>query len=52
MCIGSKVLDATKAREMARLFLETDFGGDRHAKRIEKIVAIERMFLLAGAQRA
>ena len=51
MCIGSKVMDLAKARELATIFLSTDFGGDRHAKRIDKIVAIERLFLGAGAGR-
>jgi ribose 5-phosphate isomerase B len=51
LCIGGRVLDAERAREMARIFLETEFGGDRHAKRVEKIEAIERRFLDAAAAR-
>jgi ribose 5-phosphate isomerase B len=51
LCLGGRVLEPAKAREMARLFLETDFGGDRHARRVEKIVAIERLFLGAAAGR-
>lgn len=51
LCLGGRVLDEAKAFEMARIFLDTDFGGDRHARRVEKIVAIERMFLAAGARR-
>ena len=45
LCIGGRVLDAEKAFEMARIFLDTAFGGDRHARRVEKIKAIERMFI-------
>jgi ribose 5-phosphate isomerase B len=51
LCLGGRVLEAAKALEMARIFLDTDFGGDRHARRVEKIVAIERMFLEAGPRR-
>jgi len=51
MCCGGRVLEPAKAREMARVFLETDFGGDRHQKRIDKIVAIERGFLAAAAEK-
>ena len=51
MCIGGRVLDPKKAREMARVFLETDFGGERHQKRIDKIIAIERGFLAAAAEK-
>lgn len=45
LCIGGRVLDEAKAFEMARIFLDTPFGGDRHARRVDKIMAIERMFL-------
>jgi ribose 5-phosphate isomerase B len=48
LCIGGRVLDEAKAFEMARIFLDTDFGGDRHARRVEKIMAIERAFLGAA----
>lgn len=47
LCLGGRVLDAEKAFEMARIFLETDFGGGRHAPRVGKIAGIERMFLEA-----
>lgn len=49
MCIGGRVLEPGRAREMARVFLETEFGGDRHLKRVQKVIAIEQMFLGAAA---
>jgi len=33
------------ARQIATTWLETDFGGGRHARRVDKIMAIERRFL-------
>jgi ribose 5-phosphate isomerase B len=51
LCVGGRVLDPEKALDMARIFLETDFGGERHARRVDKITAIERMFLGAAGRR-
>jgi ribose 5-phosphate isomerase B len=51
MCCGGRVLEPARAREMARVFLDTEFGGDRHLRRVQKVMAIEKMFLDAAAGR-
>ncbi len=37
LCLGARVLDETHATELADLFLTTAFGGERHARRVDKI---------------
>jgi len=37
ICLPSRFVDYTAAEEMARIFLETDFEGGRHQKRVDKI---------------
>ncbi len=48
MMRGRKVLagliGATLARQIVKTWLETEFGGGRHARRVDKIVAIEKRF--------
>jgi ribose 5-phosphate isomerase B len=51
MCVGGRVLEPARAREMARIFLDTEFGGDRHLRRVQKVMAVEKMFLDAAAGR-
>lgn len=45
LCMGSRVIGKGLAMEIVKTWLETDFEGDRHAKRIEKINFIERKVL-------
>jgi len=33
------------ARQVVKTFLETDFAGGRHSRRVDKIIAIERRYL-------
>jgi ribose 5-phosphate isomerase B len=40
--MGARVIAATYAREVVRLWLETQFAGGRHEQRIEQIAMIER----------
>jgi ribose 5-phosphate isomerase B len=42
MALGSRVVNRGLATRMVRLFLTTDFGGGRHARRVQKIMALER----------
>lgn len=49
MCLGGRVLGSLVVLEMVDLFLDTRFEGGRHQKRVDKIMAIERTFLKAGA---
>jgi ribose 5-phosphate isomerase B len=38
------LLGRNLARQITRTWLETNFGGDRHARRVDKIMAIEQRF--------
>lgn len=41
MCLGGRTTGPNIALEMVQLFLNTSFGGDRHQRRVDKIMAIE-----------
>ena len=41
LCLGARVLDATHATEIAEHWLGYEFGGDRHARRVDKINALD-----------
>lgn len=41
MCLGGRTMGPNIALEMVDLYLNTDFGGDRHQRRVDKIMAIE-----------
>ncbi|MFN2182532.1 MAG: ribose 5-phosphate isomerase B [Anaerolineae bacterium] len=45
LTLGGVLLGPNLARQIAKTWLETDFGGDRHARRVNKIMAIEKRFL-------
>jgi ribose 5-phosphate isomerase B len=40
--MGARVIAATYAREIVRVWLDTPFAGERHERRIEQIAMIER----------
>lgn len=42
LALGARLLHAEEARELVALWLETEFAGGRHQRRVEKIAAIER----------
>ncbi len=42
LTLGSRMLTPDQASEIVRLWLETEFAGGRHQRRIDKIVALER----------
>lgn len=42
LCLGGRVVGAGIACELADLFIETEFEGGRHARRVDKIMAIEK----------
>ena len=42
LCLGGRVVGAGIACELADLFIETEFEGGRHARRVDKIIAIEK----------
>jgi len=45
LTLGGVLLGSALARQIVKTWLSTDFGGGRHARRVEKIGAIERRFL-------
>ncbi len=42
LALGSRVVNRGLASSMVRLFLSTSFGGGRHERRVQKIMALER----------
>ncbi len=42
LCLGARVIGRELAAEIVRVFLASDFAGGRHARRVEKIVALDR----------
>lgn len=46
--LGARVTGAELAWEITRVWLETEFEGGRHRKRLEKLEAIERQYLNRG----
>ncbi len=45
LTLGGMLLGRNLAREVVKTWLATDFGGGRHARRVDKIMGIERRFL-------
>ena len=45
LTLGARLIAPEVAREIAAVWLETDFAGGRHQKRVDKIVAIEQRSL-------
>lgn len=41
LCMGGRVVDEPTAVKLADIFLNTEFDGDRHIRRVEKIMEIE-----------
>ncbi|MCI9575156.1 MAG: ribose 5-phosphate isomerase B [Clostridiales bacterium] len=42
LCMGGRVISEEQAVEFAKIFLNTEFEGGRHQRRIDQIAAIER----------
>ena len=42
LALGARITGPEEAIEIVRVWLETAFAGDRHARRIEKVAAIKR----------
>jgi ribose 5-phosphate isomerase B len=42
LALGARVVNRGLATRLVRLFLATPFGGGRHARRVQKIMALER----------
>ena len=44
LTLGAGLIGDNLAGQIVRTWLATDFGGDRHARRVDKIMAIEKRF--------
>ena len=42
LTLGGRILDLALAKEIVKTWLETPFGGDRHQRRVDKIMATEK----------
>jgi ribose 5-phosphate isomerase B len=51
LALGAKMISPELAREIVALWLETPFAGGRHARRVEKISAIEQRQRVAAENR-
>lgn len=45
LTLGAGLIGPALAKQIVKTWLDTAFGGGRHAKRVDKIVAIEKRFL-------
>ncbi len=44
LAIGARIIGSEIAKEVVRTWLSTEFAGGRHARRVEKITALDREF--------
>jgi ribose 5-phosphate isomerase B len=42
LCLGAGLLGTSLVKQIVTTFLDTDFGGGRHARRVDKIMEIEK----------
>jgi ribose 5-phosphate isomerase B len=45
LTLGGQTLGPGHARKIVKTFLETPYGGGRHQRRVDKIIAIEKRYL-------
>ncbi len=45
LTLGAGLIGESLAKQIVKTWLTTDFGGGRHARRVDKIIAIEKQFL-------
>jgi ribose 5-phosphate isomerase B len=48
LTLGARMIDTDKMREIVKVWLETDYGEERHARRVKKIADIEKKFQVSG----
>ena len=48
LSLGAGLLGMNQIKLIIKTFLETDFGGGRHARRVDKITDIEKKFMKEG----
>jgi ribose 5-phosphate isomerase B len=44
LTLGAGLIGVNLAKEIARTWLSTEFGGGRHARRVDKIIAVEKQY--------
>ncbi len=49
LTLGAGLIGPNLARQIAQVWLATNFGGGRHALRVEKIDAVEKQYLKSGS---
>ena len=49
LTLGAGLIGEVLARQIVDAWLVTEFGGGRHARRVEKIIAIEKKYLMSGS---
>jgi deoxyribose-phosphate aldolase len=52
LCLGAKLIPATEALAIVRAFLATEHGPERHARRVAKVMALERLVPQASTSEA
>ncbi len=45
LTLGAGLVGVNLAKQIVKVWLITDFGGDRHAKRVDKIKSVEKAYL-------
>ncbi len=45
LTLGAGLIGVSLAKQIVKTWLTTEFGGDRHTKRVDKIKAVERKYL-------
>jgi ribose 5-phosphate isomerase B len=48
LTLGAGLIGLNQAKLIVKTFLTTDFGGGRHQRRVDKIMAVEQRFLKKG----
>lgn len=48
LTLGGKLIGQNLARDIVKTWLNTPFGGGRHARRVDKIMEVEKRFLRKG----
>jgi len=49
LTLGAGLIGDNLARQIVDTWLATEFGGGRHARRVDKIIAVENKFLKSGS---
>ncbi len=45
LTLGAGMIGVALAKQIVKVWLTTEFGRDRHAKRVDKIIAVEKKYL-------